>query len=353
MRVYDWASDVKDAWFIEDSIHLTSPGYAARAELIAQALAHAFHAKWEREGAADRLVSRARVSCFRLRVADLLPPPEGRRTMADLNERDAKLVQYLNEAYGKEKELETALQAHIAMTTRAPYKKRLQQHLRETKGHARQLERRIKQLGGGGHVVQTLVGKTMAAAKGPLHMVRGSGEQEKMLKNAKTEYFNEHEEISTYLAIETFAERVGDAETANSPAAFAARRNGWRNSWRVGSRRCRARSSARRCRRPNGGRRERAGRANERAGRANARPPRKNGRNSRAKSKARKPKAKRSKPKASSAETESAESEPQKSGAETLRSSSGPWARRGARAGSRARPAACPLRSRGCARARR
>ncbi len=134
--------------------------------------------------------------------------------MADLNERDAKLVQYLNEAYGKEKELETALQAHIAMTTKAPYKKRLKQHLRETKGHAKQLERRIKKLGGGGHAIQTVVAKTMAAAKGPLHMVRGSGEQEKMLKNAKTEYFNEHEEISTYLAIETFAEKVGDKETA-------------------------------------------------------------------------------------------------------------------------------------------
>jgi ferritin-like metal-binding protein YciE len=134
--------------------------------------------------------------------------------MADLNERDAKLVQYLNEAYGKEKELETALEAHIAMTTRAPYKKRLKQHLRETKSHAKQVERRIKKLGGGGSALQTLVGKATAAAKGPLHMIRGSGEQEKMLKNAKTEYFNEHEEISTYLAIETFAEKVGDKETA-------------------------------------------------------------------------------------------------------------------------------------------
>jgi ferritin-like metal-binding protein YciE len=134
--------------------------------------------------------------------------------MADLNERDAKLVQYLNEAYGKEQELETSLQAHIAMTTKAPYKKRLQQHLRETKSHAKQLDRRIKKLGGGGHKAQTAVGKAMAAAKGPLHMVRGSGEQEKMLKNAKTEYFNEHEEIATYLAIEILAAKVGDRETA-------------------------------------------------------------------------------------------------------------------------------------------
>jgi peptidoglycan/LPS O-acetylase OafA/YrhL len=50
MRVYDWASDVKDAWFIEDGIHFTSPGYAARAQLIAQALAHAFPAKGKTEG---------------------------------------------------------------------------------------------------------------------------------------------------------------------------------------------------------------------------------------------------------------------------------------------------------------
>jgi len=47
MRIYDWAGDVKEAWFINDGIHFTSPGYAARAELIAHALAHAFPAKGE------------------------------------------------------------------------------------------------------------------------------------------------------------------------------------------------------------------------------------------------------------------------------------------------------------------
>jgi peptidoglycan/LPS O-acetylase OafA/YrhL len=57
MRVYDWASDVKDAWFIEDGIHFTSPGYAARSELIAHALAHAFPASGESEGGANCVVS--------------------------------------------------------------------------------------------------------------------------------------------------------------------------------------------------------------------------------------------------------------------------------------------------------
>ena len=134
--------------------------------------------------------------------------------MADPNERDAKLIQYLSEAYGKERELEVALQTDIAMTTKAPYKKRLQQHLKETKAHAKALDRRIKKLGGGGQTVQSLVGKATAVAKGPLHVIRGSGEQEKLLKNAKTQYVAEQEEISTYLAIEVFATKVGDKETA-------------------------------------------------------------------------------------------------------------------------------------------
>jgi hypothetical protein len=56
MRVYDWAADVDDSWFIDDGIHFTSPGYAARAQLIAQALAHAFPAKGETEGGAKNCV---------------------------------------------------------------------------------------------------------------------------------------------------------------------------------------------------------------------------------------------------------------------------------------------------------
>jgi peptidoglycan/LPS O-acetylase OafA/YrhL len=57
MRIYDWAADVKDAWFIEDGVHFTSPGYAARAQLIAQALAHAFPAKGKSPGGANCVVS--------------------------------------------------------------------------------------------------------------------------------------------------------------------------------------------------------------------------------------------------------------------------------------------------------
>jgi len=155
--------------------------------------------------------------------------------MAEPNARDGKLIQYLNEAYGKEKELETALQGHIAMTTRPPYKKRLQEHLRETKAQSKGLERRIKALGGKAEAVHipgpdvassaaltvtSAASKVVSAAKGAAHAVRGTGEAEKMLKNAKTELFNEHEEIANYLAIEALADAVGDKETARLAKDF-------------------------------------------------------------------------------------------------------------------------------------
>jgi ferritin-like metal-binding protein YciE len=143
--------------------------------------------------------------------------------------RDTKLVQYLNEAYATERRLEIALEAHIAMTPRPDYKKRLREHLKETKAHARNVERRIKQLGGeaetvalpgpeqlvkGAGAAQAAVQRAAAVAKGGLHAVRGTGEQERMLKNARTEYQDEAEEIATYRAIEALGKAVGDKETA-------------------------------------------------------------------------------------------------------------------------------------------
>ena len=144
---------------------------------------------------------------------------------SDTPTADAKLVQYLGEAYSKERELERSLQAHIAMTTRKPYQKRLKEHLRETKNHAKLVERRIKQLGGAGTVgnlskeAASLAKQGTALAKGQLHAARGvvpglGNEDELQLKNAKTEFSEEHEEIATYRAIEVLAEEVGDKETA-------------------------------------------------------------------------------------------------------------------------------------------
>jgi ferritin-like metal-binding protein YciE len=143
--------------------------------------------------------------------------------------RDAKLVEMLNEAYTKEKQLEVALGAHLEMTTRDDYAKRLKDHLKETKSHASRVSQRIKQLGGtpetvslpgpegltkAAESVSSVLGKAKAAAQGPLHAVRGSGEQERMLHNARTEYQEEAWEIATYTVIDSLATAVGDTQTA-------------------------------------------------------------------------------------------------------------------------------------------
>ncbi|MEA2225921.1 MAG: hypothetical protein QOE67_1203 [Solirubrobacteraceae bacterium] len=148
--------------------------------------------------------------------------------MAELKAADGKLAQYLNEAYGLEQRLETALEAHVAMTADTAYRKRLKEHLSETKRHAREVSKRIRQLGGEATTIdppgptavtdaaQAVLGgaqKAIALAQGPLHAIRGTGQEEKHLKNAKTEYASESEEIATYRGIETLAAALGDKDT--------------------------------------------------------------------------------------------------------------------------------------------
>jgi len=142
-----------------------------------------------------------------------------------LNERDTKLVQWLNEAHAKEAELEGDLAAHIKLTQKAAYKKRLQAHLKETKEHKRSVARRIKQIGGVASTgldvpgVPTAVGeaagKTVAAVKGQVGAVRAlvTEQPETHLRNAQEELREEQVEIAVYLRIETFAAAVGDRDT--------------------------------------------------------------------------------------------------------------------------------------------
>ena len=143
-----------------------------------------------------------------------------------LNERDTKLAQWLNEAHAKEAELEVDLKAHIALTEKAAYKKRLQQHLKETREHKRTVARRIKALGatattapdvpGVPEAVGEIAGKAVSAVKGQVGTVRAliTSQPETHLRNAQEELREEQVEIALYTRIETFATEVGDTETA-------------------------------------------------------------------------------------------------------------------------------------------
>lgn len=143
----------------------------------------------------------------------------------ELNERDTKIVQWLNEARVKEAELEADLTAHIALTQKAAYKKRLKQHLTETRAHKRQVTARIKKLGGSPEsptvpvvpgAAGEVAGKALAAVKGQVGIARAAvtGQAETHVRNAQEELREEHVEIAIYSRIEALATAVGDADTA-------------------------------------------------------------------------------------------------------------------------------------------
>jgi hypothetical protein len=55
LRVFDWNAVAQDGWFAPDGIHYSSEGYAARAKLIAQALAKAFPSGGSSQGCVVKL----------------------------------------------------------------------------------------------------------------------------------------------------------------------------------------------------------------------------------------------------------------------------------------------------------
>lgn len=142
--------------------------------------------------------------------------------------RDALLVKYLNEAYGKEKQLETALAAQIAIAKRPQLKKGLQEHLKVTRSQSKGLQQRIKALGGkastsdlpGPDVVadaagaaQNLANRAIAGAKGPLLALRGTSPADNDLRLVRDSLWNEAEEIAHYDVIEAAATALGDKDT--------------------------------------------------------------------------------------------------------------------------------------------
>lgn len=144
--------------------------------------------------------------------------------------RDAVLVKYLNGAYGKEKQLETALVAQIALAKRPAFKKGLQEHLKVTKRQSKALSKRIRELGGAADAGPDLPGpdaisdaataatnlanRAVAAAKGPAQALRGTSEADNELRNVRDCYWNEAEEIAHYEVIESVATELGDRDTA-------------------------------------------------------------------------------------------------------------------------------------------
>ena len=146
-----------------------------------------------------------------------------------MNASQKKVLQYLGEAQASEHALVRVLQSQIAMTPRGTYRTALEQHLRQTREHADRVADRRRKLGQGGNpltfavgVMESVVGQALALGKTPFDLVRGSGGEEKVLKNAKDACATEALEIATYTAIERLARAVGDDQTARLAASIRA-----------------------------------------------------------------------------------------------------------------------------------
>ena len=144
-----------------------------------------------------------------------------------LNERDTKLVQWLNEAHAKETELEADLTAHIALTEKRSYKKRLQQHLKETRDHKRGRRQADQAAGRVGLDRADGTGRSDAlSARRPGRRSRASrgrsgppgpwspSKRRPICAMRRRSSREEHVEIALYSRLETLAEEVGDRETA-------------------------------------------------------------------------------------------------------------------------------------------
>jgi ferritin-like metal-binding protein YciE len=146
-----------------------------------------------------------------------------------MNAAQQKVVQYLDEARATEQALARVLQSQIVMTPRGSYRSALESHLEETRDHAARVDARLDTLGRSANplmaivgLAETVLGQALALGKAPFDLLRGSGGEEKVLKNAKDVCASESLEIATYTAIERLARSVGDEETAKLAASIRA-----------------------------------------------------------------------------------------------------------------------------------
>jgi ferritin-like metal-binding protein YciE len=144
-----------------------------------------------------------------------------------MSRAQTKVLQYVKEARASELALVRVLQSQIAMTPRGTLRSGLEKHLQETRDHAERLRVRAGELEHGFNPValavglaEAVTGQALALAKTPLDLVRGTGGEEKVLKNAKDSSATEALEIATYTALERMAELAGDTKTAELAASI-------------------------------------------------------------------------------------------------------------------------------------
>lgn len=124
---------------------------------------------------------------------------------------EKQLLAWLNDAYAMEKGQIAILENHSRDVERDPeMRARLKEHLRETKDHARDIERCIRHLGETPSATKKLIGRVTGA----MESLATEPFQDEVMKNVLMDYAAEHFEIACYRALVTAAEEAGHPKIA-------------------------------------------------------------------------------------------------------------------------------------------
>jgi ferritin-like metal-binding protein YciE len=131
--------------------------------------------------------------------------------MHDSPERQ-QLIAWLNDAHAMELSLAKVLENHAKDADRlSDIRARSEEHLAETRDHARKIEQCLKHLDAEKpssikNALGTVMGKMQGAMSGPFG--------DEIMKNALSDYAAEHMEIACYRSLIIAAEEIGEVQVA-------------------------------------------------------------------------------------------------------------------------------------------
>jgi ferritin-like metal-binding protein YciE len=121
------------------------------------------------------------------------------------------LLAWLRDAHAMEEQAETLLTSQISRLKHYPdLRRKLEEHLEETKRQAKLVDDCIQRLGGDSSAVKDAMGKMVAMGQG----LSGLFVDDEVIKGSLASYTFEHMEIASYTILVAAAEACGDTTTA-------------------------------------------------------------------------------------------------------------------------------------------
>ncbi len=124
-----------------------------------------------------------------------------------------RLIRYIQDAHASEVGIVGTLKTFIAEVDNVQVQAVFQEHLAVTESQAQRLEQRLIALGSGASdgkgFLNTVLGKVANVAQHPFH-----DEKDKTTQDLIKAYATEHLEIGMYESLYSYAEAIGDTQTA-------------------------------------------------------------------------------------------------------------------------------------------